>query len=105
SNGRAMVFLGDVRVRQGRLDEAIDLFKRAREANPDIARDGLVLSRLGVALASTGRVAEAIAAFEGAVALRPGDPALHKLLGRALAMSRRFPDAARSFRIAVELAP
>jgi protein O-mannosyl-transferase len=104
-NGRAMVFLGDVRLRQGRLDEAIDLFKRARQANPDIARDGLVLSRLGVALASNGRVAEAVAAFEEAVALRPGDPALHKLLGRALGMSRRFSDAARSFRVAVELAP
>ena len=104
-NGRAMVFLGDVRLRQGRVDEAIDLFRRAREANPDIARDGLVLSRLGVALASNGRVAEAVAAFEEAVAIRPGDPALHKLLGRALGMNRRFSDAARAFRAAAELAP
>jgi tetratricopeptide (TPR) repeat protein len=105
TNGRAVVFLGDVRLRQGRIDEAIELFKRARQLNPDIARDPLVLSRLAVALAGTGRVAEAIVALEEAVARGPDDPALHKLLGRALGMSRRFPDAARSFRRAMELAP
>jgi Flp pilus assembly protein TadD len=105
TNGRAMVFLGEVRAQQGRFDEAIELFKKARQTNPDIARDPLVLSRLGVTLASAGRVGEAIAAFEDAVALSPGDPALHKLLGRTLGMGHRFSDAASSFRVAVQLAP
>jgi tetratricopeptide (TPR) repeat protein len=105
TNGRAMVYLGEVRAQQGRFDEAIELFKRARQVNPDIARDPLVLSRLGVTLATAGRVSEAIAAFEDAVALSPGDPALHKLLGRAFGMGRRFSDAASSFRVAVQLAP
>jgi Flp pilus assembly protein TadD len=105
TNGRVMVFLGEVRAQQGRLDEAIELFKQARQVNPDIAADPLVLSRLGVTFASAGRVSEAIAALQEAVALRPGDPALHKLLGRTLGMGGRFSDAASSFRAAVQLAP
>jgi Flp pilus assembly protein TadD len=80
------VLLGQIALRQQRFDEAIDLFRRGSAARPG---DASALVSLGIAYASTGRLDEAIAAFEKAVAMDPKNPHAQQNLARARAMRAR----------------
>jgi predicted TPR repeat methyltransferase len=57
---------------------------------------------LGVALLRQARAAEAVAPFERAIALAPGDADNHVQLGFALQMQERFTDAETCYRRALE---
>lgn len=105
ANARAMVLLAEVRLRQGRLEEAITLFARARGLNPGIASDGVMMARYGTALASVDRMPEAERVFAEAALVNPQDAALQKLWGRSLAAAGRFAAAAERFHRALVLAP
>jgi tetratricopeptide (TPR) repeat protein len=104
-NLRALVFLGDVRFRQQRMSDAVEAYQRARRVDPALGGDATVLGRLAAALASIGRVNEAVSAAQQGVAQRPDDPELQKMLGQTLALNGRVGDAVPHFRRAVELAP
>ena len=67
----AMTKLGVVRMRTGRPDEAISLFRRAIEREP---KNGEALLYLAGALASTGHPAEALPFFERALGGRAAQP-------------------------------
>jgi Flp pilus assembly protein TadD len=69
-HAEALHALGLLRVRQQRLPEAVDLFRRAAKARPDVPRLAYVYA---VALHDTGRAGEAIAVLEGALRQRPAN--------------------------------
>jgi len=75
---------GLLRVREGKLDAALPLLRRAMAAAPDNPHYAFVHA---VALHDSGRPREAIAALEAALVRAPGDPALRSTLDgyRALA--------------------
>jgi Flp pilus assembly protein TadD len=94
--------IGDVRLRQRRLQESINSYEgalRLRPGDPDI------LGQLGLAFAAAGRMSDASLAFGGAVTVRPTDLRLLSLLGRTLAAEGRYLDAVAPMRRVVELAP
>ncbi len=63
------------------------------------------LGNLGFALAAIDRFDEAAAALREVVVLTPGDPAAHLLLGRILAVLKKYEAAQAEFQAAVELDP
>jgi tetratricopeptide (TPR) repeat protein len=105
SNSRAMVLLAEVRLRQHRTSEAIDLFERARRVSAAVGQDAFVMKRYGDALARSNRLVEAERVFAAAAAAHPRDASLQKLWGRSLAAQGRFAAAAERFRQARVLAP
>ncbi len=90
----AIVGLGNVRLAQQKFDQSLALFTRARALAPDRAdvKDGYESSRFWLvmqrgAAAQTDKPDAAIAAFNEALALRPGNE--QALLGAGQAMQRR----------------
>jgi tetratricopeptide (TPR) repeat protein len=87
---------------QGRLDEAIALYRDALARNPNNA---VAHSNLGTALASNGQLDEAIAEHRMALDLAPNDADGHFNLGNALAVQGGLDDAVRELREALRLDP
>jgi len=94
--------LGGRYAEQGRLEEAMDLFERARNLEPSNYRPhfsmGLGFLRLGVPGA-------AVPELELAARLAPRDPRVLSYLGYALRESNRYRDAVNVGERAVALAP
>jgi Flp pilus assembly protein TadD len=99
---RAQVSLGDIRLRQRRLDEAIGHYESGLKLQ---ATDPILLGKLGLALAQAGRMGEATQALERAVSGRPADVGLVNMLGQALAAQGRYTDALAYLRRVVQLLP
>jgi tetratricopeptide (TPR) repeat protein len=120
--------LGDLTLRQGKLDEAERLFREAIALRASLSRDfpGVVEHRrqlgsqyrgLGQALWAMGRLREAEAAFRACLAIReklaadhPAIPvlaenlaAIHSYLGHLLADQRRDREAEEEFRRSLRL--
>lgn len=104
-NVRALVFLGDIRQRQGRTTEEIDAYERARAVDHSVGGDGSVLGRLAIALTAVHRLNDAVAVAQDAVIEHPDSAVLQKVMGQLLAMSGRVAESVPHFRRAVELAP
>ena len=96
------ISIGDARLRQQRVDEAIASYDSALKRRPG---DPDILGQLGLALGAAGRRREASLAFDNAAAARPNDLRLLNLLGRSLAAEGRYVDAVPPMRRIVELAP
>lgn len=94
--------LGAIYLRQRRWPEAVALFRRALEADPDFAEahDGL-----GVALRHLGNVEESIYEHMRAVSLQHDRPQTHLNLGISLVRAQQVDWAVRAFKVAAELAP
>ena len=60
---------------------------------------------LGLALAATGKMDDAVAHFQEAVRLRPDNASAHFNLGRALAAQGKSDEAIRQFTEALRLKP
>jgi tetratricopeptide (TPR) repeat protein len=105
ANPRALVLLAEVRLRQQRIAEAIDLFERGRRLDAAVGRDAAMMQRYGTALAMSNRLADAERVFAEAAAAHPGDATLQKLWGRSLAAQGRFAAAAERFQRAEAIAP
>jgi len=96
------VSIGDSRLRQRRVNEAIASYEsalRLRPGDPDI------LVQLGLALGAAERRADASLAFGGAASARPNDIRLLNLWGRSLAAEGRYMDAVVPMRRLAQLAP
>lgn len=75
---------------QGKLDEAMEEYRRALESNP---RYEEALNNLGHALARKRRHAEAITYYEAALRVRPDHVEVHNNLGNALSELGRLEEA------------
>lgn len=84
-----------------RADRAIDWASRAIRKDPQPA----YLATLGNALASAGRLDEALRVFDKAIQLKPSDAELWRQMGDALIQARRNSEALLCFRRAFELDP
>ena len=87
---------------QGRLDEAIALYRAALARDPN---DALTYSNLGTALAASGQLDEAVVQYRRALELAPNDADSHYNLGNALMAQGRTADAADRFREALRIEP
>ena len=77
-------------------------YREALEIKPDYPE---VHNNLGVLLAKSGRVDEAMAEYQTALELNPDYPEAHNNLGNALARSGRLDEAIIHFQRALELQP
>lgn len=94
--------LGNIRLRNGQVDDAEDLVRRAIEA------DALGIgyhNSLGNVLVARGRFSEARAAYESELKLRPDFAIAHNQLGTLALTQRRPEDAVRHFQNAIKHAP
>ena len=96
------ISIGDARLRQSRVDEAIAAYESALRLRPG---DPDVLGQLGLAFGAANRRSDATLAFGGAASARPNDLRLLNLWGRSLAAEGRYADAVVPMRRIVELAP
>jgi tetratricopeptide (TPR) repeat protein len=94
--------LGNLRLQQGRLDEAAACLDGALAVQPD-APD--VLSNLGAVRLRQGRVEEAIRVLNRALALEPGSTEANNNLGTALLQAGRPEEAVPHFQRVAELQP
>ena len=76
----------------GRVDEALDHYRRAIELQPDYAP---AFNNMGISLVQKGRLDDGVIAYERAIALRPDYPEAHYNLADARLKQNR-PDAAAS---------
>ena len=79
--------------RQERIDEAIEVLKRAIAVKPDLAA---AHHDLGVLILKQGRVQEAIQSLRTAVRLAPGFASAHNILGLALLANRDYEESIAS---------
>jgi tetratricopeptide (TPR) repeat protein/SAM-dependent methyltransferase len=86
---------------EGRLDEAIELYRRALALRPDHFRAHF---GLGSALHDRGELEEGIASYRRALALRPTARLLYNL-GNALRQQGKLDDAIASYEQAIALKP
>ncbi len=87
---------------QGRIDEAIALYRDALARNPNSA---VAHSNLGTALAATGQLDEAIAEHRLALELAPNDADGHFNLGNALTIQGELTEAVSELEEALRIEP
>jgi Flp pilus assembly protein TadD len=98
--------LGYLLYRLGRNDDALVVLDAALTDLPD--NDPMrppVLGDRALVLDMVGRTDEAIAGFEGAVQLAPGNAKLHNGMGHVLLRAGRATEAETAFRRAIEIEP
>lgn len=101
SHAAANHLLGLLFLQQGEADEAVKHLQRAVRGH----RSAEYLGNLGTALNAAGRAAEAVDAFDAALALQPKSPGILNNRGMALKALGRHDDAIESYRRAIALAP
>jgi Tfp pilus assembly protein PilF len=99
---RARVNLGDVAMRNGRINDAIALYKQALAIDPDF---GLALSNLAGLYTQQHRLDEAAPLIERATRNNPDNPGLLSNLGSLYYEQKRYDDAAKTLARAIELDP
>ncbi|MGO8701659.1 MAG: tetratricopeptide repeat protein [Limisphaerales bacterium] len=94
--------LGVALADKGRIDDAIEQYRRALELHPDFAQ---AHNDLGAALFRKGMAAEAVAQYREAIRDDPNDANAHYNLGNALAKQGEDQEALEQLRIAARLRP
>lgn len=94
--------LGAVNFSLGRVDEAVEDYRRALEIKPDYAQ---AQNNLGIALHQLGKHEEAVESYRKSLELQPDLAEAHVNLGNALAQLGRWEEVVASFGKALELAP
>ncbi|HTV42742.1 MAG TPA: tetratricopeptide repeat protein [Candidatus Sulfotelmatobacter sp.] len=102
NNGLADANLGDARLNQGDVEQAIELYEKAATLQPGFP---LLYDKLGVALCRDGRMTEGISQFEKAARMDPDLPGVHDHLGLAMEQSGRIDDAIAQYAEFVQLSP
>lgn len=90
-----LVRLADIHQQAGRLDDAIDCYRRALAAAPGSAD---LHTALGQVLAWAGRRDEALPELQAALRLNPSQPTARIYLGRVLSWEGRLTDAIAAYR-------
>ncbi|MFH1593287.1 MAG: fused MFS/spermidine synthase [Candidatus Omnitrophota bacterium] len=93
---------GNGLMQQGRLNAAIDYYKRAIGANPDFAETH---NNLANALAQRGKFEEAIGHYHNALWLKPEFPEAQSNLAAVLAQEENFSDAIMYYEMALKANP
>jgi tetratricopeptide (TPR) repeat protein len=101
ANGDAYRRLGQVYVRNHRLDQALAMLKKAVEVGP---KDFKAHQDLGAYYSRYGDNREAAGHYEQCVRLAPDEPDAHRVLATAYKDLARYAEAERELRIAVTLA-
>jgi tetratricopeptide (TPR) repeat protein len=94
--------LGNLLLRQGKVDEAGRQFAAALRLKPSLAQ---AWYNLGIVYARQGKAGPAAEAYRSALALKPGYTDVHLSLGALLAGQRDFDRALPHFQEAIRLAP
>jgi tetratricopeptide (TPR) repeat protein len=94
--------LGNVFLRQGRMDEAVAQFQKALAINP---KDANTHYNLGNAFRQQGGVNEAIAHFQMALAIKPQFAEAHYNLGNAFLQQGHVDEAITHFQKALTIKP
>lgn len=94
--------MGVLRMRQGKLEEAMAFFQKTLEIQPDSPDAN---NNLGNALLKVGQIDEAIAHCQRAVQLMPGDAEAWANLANGLFRKGRVDDAIADFHKALQLNP
>jgi protein O-GlcNAc transferase len=94
--------LGNVLQTVGKLDEAVECYRRALAISPN---DATVHANLGSALKALGRLDEAIASFERALALQPGLLHAQANLANAMMVKGNWDDAVALYRTIIAVQP
>jgi tetratricopeptide (TPR) repeat protein len=101
-NPKAAIGLGNIRMRQGRAEEAAALYTQAAEHEP---RNPVPRYNLGNALRGLGKTEEAIAQYRAALVLDPDSATIHNNLGAALLEVGRLDEAKVAFEETLRLNP
>jgi tetratricopeptide (TPR) repeat protein len=101
-NPGSFVDLGNALKAKGRVDEAIESYRKAIEINPKLA---IAHNNLGLALSDNGQIDEAIASYRKGIEIDPTNAMVHYSLGNALKDKGRLDEAIASYRKAIEIAP
>lgn len=101
-NENTVVNQAHVLSQEGKWAQAAAVYRTALESEPN---DPAALNDLGVALAKSGDLNDAIDSYRKAAALSPRVAAVHDNLGVALQKKGDAPGAVREFRAAVEVEP
>lgn len=81
---------GFARFAKGDVDEAIALYRRALDVDPELA---IAWNGLSMALAKQGALDDAVVAAERLIALEPDEPLSHTNLSRILMQKGMIPEA------------
>ena len=103
ANGAAAANLGYALAEQGQHDKAIAYYKAVLRSHPRAS--ATVWNNFGGSLLATGKLEEAIDAFQNALKLDPSMGDAHQNLARALARSGRQQESLIHFRDAARLEP
>jgi tetratricopeptide (TPR) repeat protein len=98
----ARVNLGNALRAQGKLDLAVESFRKAIQINPDLAA---AHSNLGIALNGQGKLDLAVESFRKATQIQPDFAAAHSNLGNVLRAQGKLDQAVESLREAIRLKP
>lgn len=98
----ALNALANVYQRNGRIPEAVALFKKAVEAEPE---NTTALINLGLALSQLHRAQEALPYLQHAIALDPKSLTAHQDLAAAYIQVDQVANAVTELRVALKLAP
>jgi len=90
SDARALYREGFAHFARGEVEAAIELYRRALEADPELA---IAWNGLSMALAQVGRLDEGVEAARRLVELEPDDPLSHTNLSRILMQKGLIPEA------------
>lgn len=90
SDARSLYREGFAHFAKGELEPAIELYRQAVAADPELA---IAWNGLSMALAQAGRLEEGIEAARRLVELEPEDPLSHTNLSRILMQNGQIPEA------------
>ncbi len=94
--------IGNSAVKNGRLDEAIDYFKKAISMNPNFSES---YTNLGFALENSGFPDEAMEYYQKALELDPGDYVSQANIGRIYYIKNKLEEAKKAYKAAIKLKP
>jgi len=94
--------LGNIEIKQGHLDAAIEHYRKSIQFLPENAK---AQDNLGVAYLQKGRLVEATNCFQKALALKPRDTEAHNNLGNALLKQKKVKEAIAEYEAALKINP
>ena len=94
--------LGNALVGQGKLEEAVQVYRQALEINPN---DADVRYNLGRALVGRGQLEEAVQVYHQALGINSDDADVYYYLGKVLTEQGKLEEAIQSYAKALEINP